>query len=315
MPRVMISRSFDGPQALELVEEPTREPGEGEVQVSVLAIGVNPVDGKQLRGVYGRDPSSLPVRPGGELAGIVTAVGTDAVGPSGAVAVGDEVIVYRVSGGYADEITVPASSVMRKPESLGWEEAAGLLLAGVTAVHLLEATAVGAGDTVVIHGASGAVGFIAVQLAVQRGARVIGTASERNHGLLEAFGAEAVTYGDGLLARLQELLPDGADAALDTVGTDEALDASVALVADRERIATIAGHQRGAELGVKRLGGAPGADRGVDIRTAARVPLIEAAGRGELTVRVARTFPLEEAVAAIDFVEAGHPGGKVILLP
>lgn len=315
MPRVMIARSFDGPEVLELVDEPTREPGAGEVTISVLAVGVNPADAKLLNGVWGRNPARLPLHPGSEVSGVVTAVGPDAVGPAGAIAVGDEVIGYRVSGGYAEEITVAAASVLPKPESLGWEEAAGLLLAGVTAFHLLEATGVAAGDTVIVHGGAGSVGFAAVQLAKLRGARVIATASERNHGLLEAFGAEPVVYGDGLVDRLRALLPDGADVALDTVGTDEALDASAALVADPARIATIAGFQRAGEIGAKRLGGGPGADPGNELRMAARLQLVDLAGRGELTVRVARTFPLAAAAAALAFVAEGHPGGKVILLP
>ncbi|MEL4320036.1 NADP-dependent oxidoreductase [Leifsonia sp. YIM 134122] len=315
MPRVMIARSFDGPEALELADEPTRAPGADEVTISVLASGVNPADAKLLNGVWGRNPSRLPLHPGSEVSGVVTAAGPDAVGPAGPIAVGDEVIGYRVSGGYAEEITVAASSVLPKPASLGWEEAAGLLLTGVTAFHLLEATGVGEGDVVIIHGGAGSVGFAAVQLARLRGARVIATASERNHGLLEAFGAEPVVYGDGLVDRLRALLPDGADVALDTVGTDEALDASAALVADVDRIATVAGFERAAEIGAKRLGGGAGADPGTELRMGARLPLIELAGRGELTVRVARTYPLAEAAAALALVGEGHPGGKVILLP
>ncbi|MET0784326.1 MAG: NADP-dependent oxidoreductase [Leifsonia flava] len=315
MPRVMIARSFDGPEALESADEPTRAPGDGEVTISVLASGVNPADAKLLNGVWGRNPSRLPLHPGSEVSGVVTAVGPDAVGPAGPIAVGDEVIGYRVSGGYAEEITVAATSVLPKPASLGWEEAAGLLLTGVTAFHLLEATGVGDGDVVIIHGGAGSVGFAAVQLAKLRGARVIATASERNHGLLEAFGAEPVVYGEGLVDRLRALLPDGADVALDTVGTDEALDASAALVADVDRIATVAGFERAAEIGAKRLGGGAGADPGTELRMAARLPLIELAGRGELTVRVARTYPLAEAAEALALVGEGHPGGKVILLP
>lgn len=315
MPRVMIARSYDGPEVLEQVDEPARAPGDGEVTISVLAIGVNPADAKLLNGVWGRNPDRLPLHPGSEVSGVVTAVGTDAVGPAGSIAVGDEVIAYRVAGGYAEELTVAATSVLPKPPSLGWEEAAGLLLTGVTAFHLLEATNVGDGDVVIIHGGAGSVGFAAVQLARLRGARVIATASERNHGLLEAFGAEPVLYGDGLVDRLRAVLPEGADAALDTVGTDEALDSSAALVADRDRIATVAGFARAAEIGAKRLGGGPGADPGNELRMAARLPLVELAGRGELTVRVARTYPLAEAAAALALVGEGHPGGKVILLP
>ncbi len=315
MPRTMIAREYGGPEVLHLDEGPTREPGEAQVCIAVRAAGVNPADVKQLAGLFGRDPASLPLRPGSEVAGVVTAVGADAAGPAGRVTVGDEVVAYRVSGGFSDEVVAPARSVMPKPASLDWPEAAGLMLVGTTAWHLLEATGVGDGDRIIVHGASGAVGSIVTQLAVQRGATVVGTASAATAQRVRDDGGVPVQYGPGLEARLRAAFPDGADAALDTVGTDEALDSSVALVADRGRIATIAGFARGAELGIRMLGGGPGADPGSAVRAAARLPLLELAGSGRLHVRVGRTFPLDEAVDALRLVAGGHPGGKVVLLP
>ncbi|HEX7460310.1 MAG TPA: zinc-binding dehydrogenase, partial [Acidimicrobiales bacterium] len=165
---------------------------------------------------------------------------------------------------------------------LSFEEASGLMLTGTTAVHALT---------------------------------VIGTASERNHDDLRRMGAEPVAYGEGLLERITALAPEGVDAAFDTVGTDEALDVSVALVADRGRIATIAGFERGFELGIKVLGGAPGADPGVEIRDAARMELVRQAEAGTITVRVARTYPLAEAAEALRELSAGHAHGKIVLIP
>lgn len=313
--KIIQAPGYGEPESLELVEVELPAPGAGEVRIAVRASGVNPADLKQLRGMFGRREGITSVRLGSEASGVVVEVGPDAVGPAGPIAVGDEVIAYRITGGYAEEIIAKASSVLPKPPTLSWERAAGLLAVGVTAEHLLEATRVAEGDRVIVHGASGGVGFAAVQLARLRGARVLGTASPTNHDRLIALGAGAIDYGPGLVERLRERLPDGADVALDTVGTDEALDASVELVADRSRIATIAGFQRAAELGILLLGSGPGADPGTEIRAAARLPLVKLAGEGKLDVVVGRTLPLAEAGAALRFLEEGHPGGKVILVP
>ncbi|MWV58529.1 quinone oxidoreductase family protein [Rathayibacter sp. VKM Ac-2754] len=313
MVMAMQADDFGGPSALRPVEIDPGEPGPGRVRLRVRAAGVNPSDAKMLAGVFG---GRTPVRLGGEVSGVVTAVGPEAVGPLGAVAVGDEVVGFRVSGGFAEEIVVPAGSVLPKPAGLGWKAAAGLLLTGTTAVHLLEATRVAEGDTVLVHGASGAVGSLLVQLARARGARVVGTAGERGEAVVRRFGGEPVRYGPGLEERVRALAPSGIDVALDAAGTDEALDVSVAVVADRSRIATVAGFEHAARLGgILLLGGGDGADPGTEIRMAARAPLLDSAGRGELEVVLGRSFPLREAAEALEFVASGRAGGKVVLLP
>jgi NADPH:quinone reductase-like Zn-dependent oxidoreductase len=252
---------------------------------------------------------------GFEASGVVTAVGDGAVGPAGPIRAGDEVILYRAPGAYASHLVVGADVVVPKPGTLTFEEAAGLMLAGVTATHALVVTGVGAGDTVVIHGASGGVGLMAVQLAVADGARVIGTAGPSSHAYLRRLGAEPVVYGDGVLERIRALAPDGVDAAVDAVGTDEAIDVSLALVADRGRIVTMANARRGLELGIRVIGGAPGADPGTELRAAARLELVDRAAKGTLTVRVAATYPLGEAADALRQLATGHSHGKIILIP
>lgn len=307
--------SYGGPEVLELAEVDLAPPGAGEVAIEVRAAGVNPIDTKVYSGLMGADPAALPKRLGFEAAGVVTAVGPDAIGPEGPVAVGDEVIAFRIDGAYADHVVVPASAVTPKPAALGWPEAGGLMLTGATAVHLLTATAVDAGDTVLIHGGSGGVGLMAIQLAVLRGARVIATASSRKHADLAALGAEPVVYGDGLLDRVVRLAPDGIDVALDLIGTDEALDVSLSLVADRDRIATIANFSRGPAAGTKVLGGGPGADAGTEVRMAARSELARLAGSGALKVAVSHTFALADVADAHRLLIAGGAAGKVVLLP
>jgi NADPH2:quinone reductase len=150
---------------------------------------------------------------------------------------------------------------------------------------------------------------------VDAGARVIGTASESGHALLRDLGAEPVTYGPGLEDRVRALAPDGIDAAVDAVGGDEALDTSLALVPRRDRIVTLLASKRAFESGIKVIGGAPGADPGTEIRSAARLELARLAGEGKLTVLVAAAYPLAEAAAAHRALATGHTHGKIVLVP
>jgi NADPH2:quinone reductase len=315
MPRAVVATGFGGPEVLSVIEVPPGEPGPGEIKVEVKAAGTNPIDYKLYSGQFGRDPASLPLRLGTEAAGVVSGVGGDARGPTGPLAVGDEVVLYRVDGAYADAVVVPGSTALHKPSTMTFEEAGGLMVTGVTATHVLTVIGVSRGDTVVIHGAGGGVGLMAVQLAVNQGARVIGTAGKASHDYLRQLGAEPVTYGGGLLERLRALAPDGVDAAIDANGSDEAIDTSIALVEDRQRIVTINSFQRGFALGLKVVGGAPGADPGTEIRVAARLQLVQEAAAGRLRVRVAGTYPLSEAAAAHRELALGHAHGKIVLVP
>jgi NADPH:quinone reductase len=315
MTRAVVATAFGGPEVLAVIETPIRPPGPGEVLISVRAAGTNPIDYKVYSGAMGQDPARLPMRLGSEAAGVVTEVGDGTEGPGGRVAVGDEVIAYRIAGAYAADVTVPAASVVPKPATLSFEEASGLMLTGVTAAHALAVTRVGAGDTVLIHGASGGVGLMAIQLAADAGARVIGTAGESGRPLVRGLGAEPVAYGAGLEERVRALAPGGVDAAVDCAGGDEALDTSLALVADRGRIVTIVASRPAFDSGIKVIGGAPGADPGTEIRTAARLELARLASDGKLRVVVAAAYPLAEAATAHRALATGHAHGKIVLVP
>ena len=166
----------------------------------------------------------------------------------------------------------------------------------------------GAGTTVLINGAAGAVGSSAVQFARERGARVIGTASPNNHDYLRSLGAEPTTYGEGLEQRVRELAPDGVDAALDAAGGG-ALPALVALTGDPQHVVTVADYAGAQETGAVMSGG-PGTQRAVHaLRDVA--PLIEA---GKFSLPVAQTFPLERIADAHRLSETGHVRGKLVLL-
>ena len=278
--------------------------------VDVRAAGTNPLDWKLYSGDMGADPAALPRPLGLEVAGVVAEAAPGATGYTGALTVGDEVIVTGIDDGYAERVLARAADVGRKPASLSFEQAAGLLLTGGTAWHLLTNTRVGTGDTVLIHGASGGVGLMAVQLAVARGATVIATASPARHDQLRALGAEPVAHGDGLADRVRAVGP--VDVALDLVGTEEALVTSVELVSDRGRIATIAGFAKAPELGIAIL---TEADGGRAIRDASRAELVALVEAGKLEVTVDRTYPLDEAADAHRYLQTGHAGGKVVLVP
>jgi len=315
MPPVVIAADYGGPEVLTVVDEPTAEPGPGQALIAIEAAGVNPVDYKMYSGAFGRDPDSLPMRLGLEATGIVTRVGPGAVGPVGPVHIGDEVIAFRAPGAYARELVVTAQSLVPKPAALDWAQASGLLLTGATAWHCLAATGVARGDTVLVHGGSGGVGLMAVQLAAYRGASVIATASPARHEFLLELGAVPVAYGPGLADRVRAAAPTAVDVALDLIGTDEAVDVSLELVADRARIATIAAMGRAPAAGIRALGGAPGADPGTEIRAAARPELARLASEGQLRVVVSETFPLARVADAHRAIMTGHTVGKIALIP
>ncbi|CAN5263093.1 NADP-dependent oxidoreductase [soil metagenome] len=298
---------------IDVITVESREPGPGEVTIAVRAAAINPFDAKIAAGALGTDAATLPRRLGSEAAGVVVAVGPDAVGLEGEpLSVGDEVFGNRLPGAQAAELTVRADVLLRKPASLSFEGAAGLLSVGTTAVHALEAVGVGAGDTVLVHGVAGSVGALVAQLAALRGAKVIGTAAPSRHAALREAGIEPVAYGEGLADRVRAAAPDGVTAVIDTVGTDEALEVSLQFVAP-ERFVTIVNFGPALAAGAKAIGSGPGADSGSALRDAARVTLAGLAARGEITVPIATTLPLTEAREGYRLVIGGHAGGKVVL--
>jgi NADPH:quinone reductase-like Zn-dependent oxidoreductase len=310
MTRRVVAQAYGGPEVLAIQQVELPQPSPEQVLITVRAAGTNPVDYKLYSGFMGDDPVRLPLPAGMEVAGVVAVASGRSSGYTGPLKVGDEVIATNITGGYSDQVVADVSEVGHKPATLSFEEAAGLLLTGGTAWHLLTKTDVGSDDTVLIHGAGGGVGLMAVQLAVARGATVIGTARAGRHEQLRRLGAEPVEYGPGLADRVRAL--GAPTAALDLVGTDEALDVSMDLVADRSRIATIAGFGRAAELGIAAL---TGADGGQGIRDASRPELIRLAAAGLLKVSVDKVFPLERAADAHRYLQTGHARGKVVLVP
>jgi NADPH:quinone reductase-like Zn-dependent oxidoreductase len=292
---------YGGPDVLRLMEVETPRAGAGQVRIRVRAAGVQPFDCAVRAGWTPPGlPPGLPKIPGNEFAGVVDQVGEGVTG----VAAGAQVLGFGLLNAYAEYVVVPAGQVTAKPAAMPWEVAGGFSAGAQTAHIALREMRVGRGDTVLIHGAAGGVGTVAVQLAVGQGATVIGTASEVNHEYLRSLGAIPIRYGDGLLDRVRAAAPDGVDAALDAAGGD-ALTVSLALVADRDRILTLVEHSRAPELGIRTT---------PNLRSAARLAeLADLHARGRLRIHVRRTFPLERAADAHREVQAGHGRGKVVI--
>lgn len=311
--RQVIAPEYGGPDVLQVVDVEVPPPGPGEVTIEVRAVGVNPADYKGFSGRMTSDPGALPIRPGYEVAGVIAELGPDTAIASGGGAVGDAVLAFRVAGGYASTVTVAAKDVFAKPAALGFPEASNLLLAGATAAEMLDVVGVASGQTILVHGASGAVGVSVLQQARPLGVRVIGTASRGGFDAVRRFGGEPVEYGPGLEQRVRDLATEGVAASLDCVGTDEAVDVSLALAPSPDQVVTIAAFERAPRDGFRAVGGRmPGS---AAFRDAARQRLIELAASGDLVVPMARTYPLAAAAEALAFLAEGHPGGKLALLP
>jgi NADPH:quinone reductase len=308
--RQWIATGFGGPEVLRLREVEVPAPGPGEVTVEIRACGMNPADYKHFG--PGQDPRLLPLTVGYEAAGVIAALGPGTEIATGGGAAGDEVIAFQILGGYASAITVPAGDVFAKPATLDFAQAANLLLAGTTAAELLATAAVSGGDTVLLHGAAGAVGVSVLQQARLTGAHVIGTASEANSGVVEGFGGVPVTYGDDLVERVRRAAPRGIAAVLDTVGSDGAVDASLALLGDRRRFVTLAAFRRAAEEGFVAIGA--GNPASGPFRASARARIVAMAASGTLTVPVARTFAFDDARDAVAMLAGPHPSGKLALV-
>ncbi|MFY0407388.1 NADP-dependent oxidoreductase [Solicola sp. PLA-1-18] len=287
-------------------EQPDPIVGPDTVLVRVRAAGVNPVDWKIVAGyLQGAIPHHLPMVPGWDVAGVVEAVGPAVT----TVRAGDRVLAYDrqdhvQNGTFAELAAVPERAIATIPDGVDFTTAGALPLAGLTALQLLDALEVTAGDTVLVHAAAGGVGGFASQLARLRGATVVGTASEGNHAFLRERGVTPVTYGDGLVERVREVAPDGVDVVVDLVG-GEALAATPQLLADGGRVASIVD----ADV-VHDLGGTYVFVRGNGAELQSLVDLVAS---GDLAVEVAQTFDLEQAAEALEANKEGHTRGKVVV--
>ncbi|MEW2244551.1 NADP-dependent oxidoreductase [Streptomyces sp. NPDC026666] len=303
--KAMVYRRYGGPEVLEPADLPEPRTHVDSVLVRVRAAALNPADlALQAGALDDAVETFFPVVPGWDVAGVVVRSGPAAA----EFAPGDEVVGYvrgevqRAHGGLAELISADVRTLVHKPRSLDFTEAAGLPLAGLTAyravVHALD---VRPGESLLVHGAAGGVGSLAAQIAVARGARVVGSAAPRDAAYVRSLGAEPVAYGPGTAERVRALVPAGVDTVLDTVGGG-VLAATAGAGRDGTRTASVAdmGHP-GVVPVFCRLDGA-------DLRA-----VVELAEAGRLRVRVGATFALEHAADAQRALAAGGTGGKVVV--
>jgi NADPH:quinone reductase-like Zn-dependent oxidoreductase len=305
MPKAVRFDNYGGIDVLNVVDVPRPVPGPGQVLIQVKAAGINPGEAKIRDGLYAeRWPATFPSGQGSDLAGIVAETGAGVTG----VAVGDEVIGYTDNrASQAEFVVVEAGHLTARPAGVPWPVAGALFVVGTTAYAAVRAVALAKGDVVVVSGAAGGVGSIAVQLARRAGATVIGLAGPVHHEWLTAHGVIPVSYGDGVAGRIRQAA-GSVDAFIDTVGggyVQLALELGVA----PERIDTIADFAAIARYGVKGEGNAAGASAAVLAELAALI------ADGELEIPIAATFPLAEVRDAYRRLAEGHVQGKIVLLP
>jgi NADPH:quinone reductase-like Zn-dependent oxidoreductase len=300
--------AFGGLDVLDVREVATPAPGPFEVLVEVRAAGINPGEGAIRTGVFAEAwPSTFPSGQGSDLAGVVSAVGE---GVSGWQA-GDEVVGWvDTRASQAEFVVVPVDHLVPKPAAVDWDVAGGLFVVGATAWAAVRAVDPKPGETVLVAGAAGGVGGLVVQLALERGASVLGVAGPANTDWLKELGAVPIDYSGGLdavEARIREAAP-GVDAVVDTFGGGY-VDLAVRLGVALERINTIIDFEAVARLGLVSRGNAEGANV-VDMTA-----LLTRLADGRLRLPVARAYPLSEVRAAYAELERRHTRGKIVLHP
>lgn len=295
---------FGDDDVLRLRDVPVPKVGPSQVRVRVTRASINPVDWKLMSG--GLDAmleTHFPVIAGWDVAGVVDEVGPD----TPEFSPGERVAAYArkptlEAGTFAEYVTVPVDFLARVPGEVSDEVAAALPLTGLTAKRSIEALDLRGGETVLLHGASGGVGFVAAQLARRAGARVIGSASAANADKLRRIGAEPVEYGEGLVEAVRALAPEGVDAAADFAGG--VLDQSVELLKDPARQVSIT------DPSVAEHGG-----RWIWVRPdgAGLGELLGLVAAGELEIDIDRVLPLAGVAEGFALSRAGKAQGKIVI--
>jgi NADPH:quinone reductase-like Zn-dependent oxidoreductase len=306
MPKAVRFDEYGGVDVLYVAEVDRPVPGPGQVLVRVKAAAINPGEAKIRSGALAQMwPATFPSGEGSDLAGIVEEPGPGV----STFAVGDEVIGFTDNrASHAELVVAEEADLVPKPAGVSWEAAGSLYVAGGTAYAAVRAVAPGPGDTVVVSGAAGGVGSLAVQLAKNAGATVIGLASEAHHEWLSSHGVVPVTYGEGVADRIRAASGGTVDAFVDTYGGDY-VELALSLGVQPDRIDTIANFAAREKYGVKTDGSAVGGTAEV------LAELAELVAKGQLEVPIAAAYPLAEVRAAYTELERGHTLGKIVLEP
>ena len=287
---------------------PIPAPGPGQVLIRVKAAGINPGEAKIRDGsLHDLWPATFPSGQGSDFAGVVERLGPDVT----AVAELDDVIGWvDTRSSQAEYLVADQENLAPRPSGLPWEVAGAIPVVGFTAWAMVRAVDPKPGDTVVVSGAAGGVGSLAVQLARRTGATVIGLAGPSNHDWLKRHDVLPVAYGDGVVDRIRQAAPAGrVDAFLDTHGGDYVELALNELGVSPERIDSVVRFDAVAKYGIKADGNAAGA-------SAANLEVLAGLiAAKEVELPIARTYPLTEVATAYAQLAKGHIRGKIVLIP
>lgn len=314
MARAIVYTEIGSPDVLRLADIPDPVAGPGEVVVRIEAAGVNPLDAKLRGGKRPSPPITEPRRLGLDGAGVVESIGDGVT----EFAVGDRVAIGSTNGTYATHVAAKVETLDLLPDAVTAAEGASLSIPIGTAYQCLRSLNVGEGDILLVHAGSGAVGQAAVQFAVAAGAKVVATGSPARHEQLRELGAIPVAYGDGLADRVRAAVDGDITVVLDCIGTDEAINTSLELIEDRERIATIVRGPDAASFGIRAFSGGspkPLTDQELAWRAEAVGVAIKLLAAGEFQVELGIELPLAEAARAHELIEAHAARGKITLIP
>jgi enoyl reductase len=314
MARAIVHTEIGSPDVLRLVDVPDPVARPGEAVVRIEAVGVNPLDAKRRSGKRPLPPITEPRRVGIDGAGIIESLGEGVTG----FAVGDRVAIHDAVGTYATALAVPAANLIGVPDAVTAAEAAAVGIPAGTAYQCVLSLMIREGDVLLVHAGSGAVGQAVIQFAVDRGATVVATGSPSRHEQLRELGAIPVAYGPGLADRVREAVTGEITVALDCAGTDEAIETSLELVADRDRIATIVRGADAASFGIRAFSGGspePLTPQELDWRVEGIRRAIDLIATGDFQVELGPELPLSEAPEAHRLIEDHEASGKVTLVP
>ena len=296
---------YGGIDVLKIEEIARPVPAANEVLVKVKAAGINPGEASIREGKLEKMfHTTFPSGEGSDFAGIVEEAGTDVTG----FAIGDEVIGFNHNrSSHAEYVVTDADHIVYRPANVSWEQGGALFVAGTTAWASVKAVSLKTGDTVVVSGAAGGVGSIAVQLANNEGAKVIGLAGESNHQWLKDHGIIPVAYGEGVAERIRAAADGKVDAFIDTYGQGY-VELALRIGVPADRINTVIDFEAAAKFGVK----SDGSQAASNITVLAELAGLIAAGK--LDIPIAKTYPLDEVREAFTELEKRHTQGKIVLL-
>ena len=294
---ILVAHQYGQPDVLEFANYELPALAKGMARIHVKASGINPIDARRMTGEFKH--AALPQTFGTEYAGIITEVDST----QNNWAVGDEVLGSGGAFTHATIIDVPLANLIRKPKSMNWSIAGTIAGAAQTAMTILDE--MGPAQSLLVHGGSGGVGSIVVQLAVEKGINVVATASPSNQDYIRSLGATAVTYGEGLIERLKAVHPNLFDVSIDMIGSEEATQASLVTVKASGFMGSIAGRKLSSNkiqpVWVKR-------------NPANLQHVVDGVVDGRYTWAVSREYAFQDAQQAYSDILEGHTKGKSVFI-